>query len=321
VSTSRAQYSQETKERVYWRYPLLLSREDRLELAREEKIESLAKLYNLASRLEATRGHDLGEGPWSDPERLLLRIDPDTHVWLPKHDRYIRSAWRKLFIEQIAFRLDLPEIAVAYRARQLGLRAVCHYWDAKKVVAWLGISGRELLELASPPAGKHGLELYPQRNRRGEFAIMLASATSLARVLAQDGLWKRLVDERNADKFFMREILESSVALQLSEELAALRERQNRGERLTVSELERIESLERRLDPHGGEHALEPNPWVSHGHTALNPRSEGCFGLFFTGYDDKMEGFDIDPADVEKSLRREANAVDPSSPFRSAVAV
>ena len=302
---TRAQYSDNTKRNIYLMYPLCLTREDRIDLAEEEGIESLAKLYNLGSRLDATRGHAIdADEVYFDIARLLIRDDPDTHAWLPKRDRYIKTAWRHLHIEKIAYRLRCSETAVAYRARQLGKRNVCYYWDARKVVRWLGLSGNELIELAKPrrhPRTKnpaHTLELYPCRDRQGNYKIMLVSTMSLARVFAQDGFWKKLVDARGADRFFIKEIMEGSAAVQMTQELTELRHRLERDDILSPAELRRLETLEEQVAAIGGEACFEPNVWVSHGHTSLNPYSDVCFGWFFDGYDEKMDGYDLNPWDL-----------------------
>lgn len=298
---SRAQYSDWTKQQVSWLYPLCLTRDDRIDLAEDLGIESLAKLYNLGSRLEATRGHDTAvDEPWSDVARLMLRDDPETIEWLPRHDRYITNAWRHLFIEQIAFRLGVSETAVAYRARQLGLRNVCAYWDAKKVIKWLGIDGRELVKLANRTDSKHSLELFPCCDSQGAYKIMLVSTMSLARVFAQDGFWKVLVDERGADRFFIKEVMEGAVAVQMTQEMLDLRKQLDE-KGMASSDLDQLELLETKVDASGGITTFEPNAWVSHGHTALNPRSSVCFGWFFDGSDEKMIGWADDPRELAPS--------------------
>jgi hypothetical protein len=156
--------------------------------------------------------------------------------------------------------LNRTETAVAYRARQLGLRNIPKYYDLKKVAPWLGLSHRSVLLLA-----KRGLEVHPCTDSNGRLCITLISTTSLARVLLKDRFWKLLADRYGADKFFIKDIVESVVALQK------------------------------------GEANWEPNCWVSHGHTCLNPFSEACFGLFFDGYDDKMAGYELDPRDLAPS--------------------
>jgi hypothetical protein len=279
----RAQYPEDVKELVRRKYPLCQKREDRLKLAREctelmrqlfpdrEVPEmTLQKLYNLASRLKSTRGHATTHADWTaedeqrydakeDVSRLKLRDDPDTLAWSAEDDRYLRDAWGETFIEQIAYMLNRTETAVAYRARELGLRNVPKYYDAKKVMMWLGLRPKELIALT-----KRGLELFPCCDRKGKVRITLVSTTSLARVLLRDNFWHKLVDLRNADRFFIKDIIESMVAIQ------------------------------------NGDASWEPNCWVSHGHTCLNPYAEASFGWFFDGYDRDPQacGLDLDPRDL-----------------------
>ena len=266
---TRAQYRPAKKAAVALKYPLCRTPEDRDRLARELGIESRQKIYNLASRLEATRPHansqqeltsDVGYDPTKDTTRLFLRDDPD-RPWSEDDDRYLREHFGRTFIEAIAVFLNRSETAVAYRARKLGLRNVPKYYDAGKVAPWLGLSLQDFFLLE-----KVGLEIFPCTDRHGRLRITLVSTTSLARVLLYKRLWKWLVDRRDADLIFIlifiRDVLES------------------------IAELQK------------GKAIWEPNPWVSHGHTCLNPFSEACFGWFYDGNDDKMAGADLDPRDL-----------------------
>lgn len=275
-ASSRAQYPDETKALVKAKYPLCKTPEDRDRLARECGIGSRQKLYNLASRLTATRPHSGSDTDWSSEElgyepeqdfsRLYLRDDfphRDENgnvvglVWTEDDRRYLREHFGRTKIEDIAFFLNRTETAVAYEARKMRLRNIPKYYDACKVAPWLGIPMRDLLLLS-----KRGLEIFPCTDRFGKLKITLVSTTSLARVLLRDRLWKRLVDKFDADEFFIRDIIESIAELQ--QEVAV----------------------------------WEPNPWVSHGHTCLNPFSDACFGWFYNGHDEKMAGEDLDPRDL-----------------------
>jgi len=267
---SRTQYSEEVKAIVKAKYHLCRTPEDRDALAAECGIGSRQKLYNLASRLNATRPHANNHTEWTaedegydatqDTSRLEMRDDPATLTWTTDQDRYLSEHFGRTFIESIGFMLNRTETAVAYRARQLGLRNIPKYYDLKKVAPWLGLSYRNVLLLA-----KRGLEIHPCTDRHGKLAITLISTTSLARLLLKDRFWKLLVDRYGADKFFIKDVVESVVALQK------------------------------------GEANWEPNCWVSHGHTCLNPFSEVSFGWFYDGYDEKMAGADLDPRDLAPS--------------------
>jgi hypothetical protein len=265
--SNRAQYPDEIKSVVKAKYPLCRTPADRDRLADECGIGSRAKLYNLASRLLATRPHANSASEWvgepegydatEDESRLWLRDDISSLFWDADDDRYLREHFGKTFIEAIGFMLNRTETACAYRARQLGLRAIPKHYDSRKVAAWLGLSERELGLLS-----KIGLELHPCTDSTGYVQITLISTTSLARVLLKDRFWQRLVDKRDADEFFIRDVIES------------------------IAQLQREEAV------------WEPNAWVSHGHTCLNPFSETCFGLFYDGYDDKMSGAELEPSDL-----------------------
>jgi hypothetical protein len=268
--SNRTQYSDEIKNIVLAKYHLCRTPEDRDALAAECGIGSRQKLYNLASRLDATRPHANSHIEWSGEEggydatqdisRLYLRDDPISLLWTPDQDRYLSEHFGRTFVESIGFYLNRTETATAYRSRQLGLRNIPKYYDLKKVAAWLGISYRSVLLLA-----KKGLEVHPCTNRYGELKITLISTTSLARVLLKDRFWKLLIDKYGADRFFIKDVVESVIALQK------------------------------------GEANWEPNCWVSHGHTCLNPFSDDCFGWFYDGYDSKMAGHDLDPRDLAPS--------------------
>jgi len=254
------------------KYPLCKTPADRDRLASEANIDSRQKLYNLASRLMATRPHAGDDTDWSSEEsgyepsddlsRLYLRDDfsQREQMWSKDDRRYLTEHFGRTKLEDIGFFLNRTETAVAYEARQIGLRNVPKYYDVRKVAPWLGITMRDLLLLS-----KRGLELFPCTDCYGKLRITLVSTTSLARILTKDRLWKRLVDRYDADEFFIRDVVES------------------------VAELQK------------GTAIWEPNPWVSHGHTSLNPFSEACFGWFYNGYDEKMAGEDLDPRDLSPS--------------------
>ena len=268
---SRAQYSPETKARVHVCYPICKSPADRQRLADDENIGSLQKLYNMASRIDATRAHagstedwmaDDGYDATEDWARLYLRDDPNAVSWNADDDRFLREHFGKTKIEEIGVFLNRSETAVAYRVRQLRLRNIPKYYDIRKVAPWLGLKVSDVLLMT-----KLGLDVFPCCNADGEIKITLVSTTSLARTLLRGRLWKRLVDKYDADEFFIRDVIESVVALQK------------------------------------GEAVWEPSPRVSHGRVSLNPYSETCFGLFYDGFDEKMAGDDLDPRDLHPDAR------------------
>lgn len=266
-SPLRAQYARPKKAFVSILYPYCRTPKDKDRLAAMAFIDTRQKLYNLASRISATRPHvgssqeissDDGYHAVNDLSRLFLRDDPKTVVWSEDDDRYIRDHFGNTFIEEIGVFLDRSETAVAYRARELGLRNVPKCYDFCKVAPWLGLALSDLYLLS-----KHGLEIFPCTDSRGRVRIVLVSTTSLARVLIRGRLWKRLLNKEryDADEFFIKDIFESIVALQR------------------------------------GETIWEPNIWVSHGHTCLNPFSELSFGQFYCGVDKPMSEARIDSLD------------------------
>ena len=264
---SRAQYTDEQKAAVSILYKLCRTPEDRDRVAADVGIGSRQKLYNLASRIDATRPHansqqeitsDDGYNARLDTSRLFLRDDFTSVEWSEDDERYLREHFGRTFIEDVGVFLNRSETAVAYKARTMGLRNVPKYYDVAKVSKWLGLKLSELIMLT-----KHGLELFPCVNPEGKVEITLVSTTSLARVLVWKRLWKMLLAKHDADEFFIRDVIES------------------------IAELQKGDAL------------WEPNPWVSHGHTCLNPFAGICFGLFYNGYDSKMDKTDeLDPRDL-----------------------
>lgn len=265
---ARAQYPDEIKALVKAKYPLCKTPADRDRLAKECGIGSRQKLYNLASRLLATRPHSGSDNEWTaedsgydasaDRSRLYLRDDPDALQWTPDDKRYLKEHFGKTFVEDIAFFLNRTETSVAYQARKMGLRNIPKYYDAAKVASWLGVSSKSLLSLS-----RVGLDVFPCVDRKGQLQITLVSTTSLARVLLRQRFWKLLVDRYDADLYFIRDVIESVVDLQK------------------------------------GKAVWEPDPWVSHGHTCLNPFADLSFGWFYHGRERAMEGLEnLDPRDL-----------------------
>lgn len=256
---SRSRYSEQQRQLVRDRYPLCRTLADKEQLASDAGIGSLQKLYNLASRigvtarsgggLSAERGYSEAMRVAQDPARLKLREDPATTQFSARDDDYLRKHFGRQEIAAIAIQCSHSEIAMAYRARQLGLRLPVRWWDQERVGAWLGLSADEMVEM--------GIPLHPCCDRRGRLRIVLVKTDDLSAALFRGGRWQRLVAERDADLFFVREILES---------------------RLAVNE--------------GAEWAPT---WVSHGHTCLNPFSGLSFGLFYDGTDAKLTGAHYSP--------------------------
>ncbi len=266
-TNKRTRYPNWVKEQVKFRYPLCRSTADKEALAQELGIESLHKLYNLASRIGVTRqydewyeddGPDASEAAYHasrDPKRLAKREAFSLEAWSKADDDYIKEYFGKQFIEEISFLRNHTEIAVAYRARQLGMRKSVHYWDLTRVLAWLGLSRNEFIMLSEPL----GVQLLPCCDQRGRVKVTLIHQNDLARLFTHRAWWKKLV-ERGADQYFIREVIEGELASQID--------------------------------------GRESNCWISHGHTCLNPFAGICYGLFYDGTDDKIMGDTLIPADI-----------------------
>lgn len=212
MAKERARYSNWVKQQVKLRYPLCRTTEDKRQLALELGIldadgqPSVPKLYNLASRLGATgrdeskldaasvAGHD---------DRLKERENPDEVKLTREAERYMRNEFGRKPIEWIAVHLHHTETAVAYWARQLGLRRPAQHWNARKVAYWLGLDMEDLHALRG-----EGIDIFPLFDQPGHLRVEVVSTTSLARWLTSDGILDR-VRAGGADEFFLREILES----------------------------------------------------------------------------------------------------------------
>lgn len=188
-------------------YPLCRTTRDRENLARELGIDSVAKLYNLASRLGATGKNGAvvkTVAMAQEEERLLQREEPGEIIFTPEADHYLRAEFGRRAASVIAFRLHHTETAVLYRARHLGLRRPVRYWDVVKVAFWLGLELHELQAMAAS-----GLDIHPFHDpSSGRLVKEVVSTISLARWMTQPKI-QRLLEERDADRFFLLEILES----------------------------------------------------------------------------------------------------------------
>lgn len=207
----RARYSNYVKDQVRQRYPLCRTTADKEHLATELGIGSVAKLYNLASRLGATgkTGAELHSHVIAhEEERLLVRENPDDTTFDTDADHYLRAEFGRRSTATIAFHLHHTETAVLYRARQLGLRLPVKYWDILKVAFWLGMEVAAFRQLA-----QEGLDIYDFHDPdSGRLVKEVVSTTSLARWMAISGNAKRL-RAASADEFFIREIGESVRAI------------------------------------------------------------------------------------------------------------
>jgi hypothetical protein len=211
AGNKRTRYSDEIKEQVRLRYPLCRTTADKQELAEELGIDSVSRLYNLASRLEVAGAHE-DQDPAGARTPELPVLDLDQVKFTRKGDQYIRREFGRRPVEDIAFRLRLSETAVMYRARKLKLRKPVKFWDLQKVISWLKLSDQGLQR-----AQDQGLETFPLAGLDGQLAKTLVSTSSLARWLKSKQRKKELL-AAGADPFFILEIEDSVEALVNSED-------------------------------------------------------------------------------------------------------
>lgn len=208
---TRAQYTPEMKRLVREKYPLCRTYDDKLELANELGMESIHKLYNLASRLRVTRTFDEeveGDAPALAPTRRRNHIDPSEVVFSAEDDRFLKKHFGRMLIEEIAFQRDLPESAMLKRARELKLRRPTLYWQADRVADWLGMTMNELRAREA-----EGLDIFSLPGRHGEEKLAVISTTSIARWLLTDGRIEAFRKAGTADTFFLDELVGSIDAI------------------------------------------------------------------------------------------------------------
>lgn len=252
----RTRYSPWVKEQVRKRYALCRTTADKEALAKELSIvdangnPSVPKLYNLASRLNATGGQTVDHEEFvADESRLLRREDPETTKLSAESVRYLKNEFGRRTIELIAAHINHSETCVLYHARHLKrgsgseakyLRKIAKHWDARKVAAWFGMTLDELKQLQV-----EGIDIVPFYNKRGRLVHEIVSTTSLGRWLAVEGNKQKLL-ERDADKFFILEIEETMRDL--------------------IDDTNQFELCK----------------FLSHGHVCLNTYAENSHGLFCT---------------------------------------
>lgn len=249
---------------------------------------SRTQMYHASSRAKATNG-DAFELTFDAQARWKLRDDPEHTVFTDVEDDAIRCLWpaaentKSLRIEALAVLLDKTETAVAYHARQLGLRNVAQFYELERVRVWLDLSyptarkPNEVDELALLDKFSYGL-LHPCTDLDGNVLCTLVSTAALARLFVEAELpvsdnddryarlrkqfMRKLLAERWPDQFFIKELVEG------------------------------IEAVGQ------GEAVFEPNPWISHGMTDLHPLSAGR-GTFLFGPHDAARD-DDEPFALEK---------------------
>lgn len=276
----RTRYTQWQREMVALHYPTCRTPEEKLELCRKVGISDIRRLYNLACQMGLTRGsEDLSDAEFREymagnknvmslrrrhnqqDERQLLerREDPRTTKWSPEDDKFLMANFGRMGISSIALQRGHSETAVMYRSRYLTrqerdldgnlmppqpLRRPAIGFSIGRVCAWLGLSEEELRALQTA-----GVVIRPLPNRRNENQDHWVLARSLAPFLRKYGA--RLIKEKNADVFFIKEILETEEAI-------------------TKDKLE-----------------SESCYFLDHGHKCQNPWSGPCYQLFCDGNDTK----------------------------------
>ena len=200
VKAERQRYKQWQKDMVSEEYSKCRTKADKLALARRAGIATETRLYNLASRLNATGSNDGGRYVGNEgSSRLIERLD-DVH-WSERDDEYLRSEFGRRHVEDIASHLRHSEPATLYRARKIKLRKPVKYWRLEKVSAWLGIEPEQLRSMR-----ELGIEVHPLTAPDGSVAVELIATTSLARWM---NAYPDQVADLAADEFFIREIEET----------------------------------------------------------------------------------------------------------------
>lgn len=217
----RTQYTEEQRETVRTRYGLCRTIKEKEELAREVGIDSVHKLYNLASRIGVTRTNgefavrpDQPDDPsleriFADLDRYRARESFSQAQFSAANDDFIRRNFGAQSIERISYHIGHTVSATLYRARHLGLRRPARYWDAEHVARWLCIDEDQWDALA-----EQGLVRHRLADRAGRVKLSVVASVAIARWLVRGNRWQRLIAERDADEFFCREIIESVADLQ-----------------------------------------------------------------------------------------------------------
>ena len=248
------------------------------------KMYNVACVYGLTRRSEDLTDEEFGKymrgeigiaerrKPFSEEQETVLlglREDPQSTVFSRDDDKYIIAKWRKEPVQAIALARGHSETAVMYRARSLKrrarlsggrqgklqpLRKAAHLYELQRVLGWLGLGESEVSVLR-----ELGVEIFDRQTRPGDHSAgPVVVAASLYDFLKKHG--PRLITERDADRYFILEILETAPELQQIRERAQLE-----------------------LPVLG---AGEGCRYLSHGHTCLNQESGPLFRLYCDG-DDK----------------------------------
>ena len=234
----RSRYQPWQREMVKREYPTCQTPEEKLELCRRAGIKDIRRLYNLACQEGITRrSDDLSDSefraftngdknvmslrrsytPEEEDSLLSRRDDPRSLKFSGEDDKFLIANYGRMSVTAIAKQRGFSETAVMYRARHLErpgrtpegeptppapLRQPAVGFSLRRVAAWLGLSESEAKGLKTA-----GVEVRPLPNRKGEVTGHWVLAQSLAPFLSKHGA--RLIKERDADMFFIKEILET----------------------------------------------------------------------------------------------------------------
>lgn len=272
-------YTEEQRALTIKHYPTCRTRQEKLELCEKLGISDIRRLYNLACQLGLTRkNEDLSNAEFfkymagdksvlqlkrrfqqqDEKEILSRREDPETLQWTKEDDKFLQTHFGSMDIAQIAFQRGHSETAIMYHARKVKrrcedsegnllppqpLRKPARGFAIKRVCVWLGLEEDELRALQMTA----GVKIHPLPNMHNEPQDYWVLSRSLAPFLQKFG--NKLIEEKNADAFFIKEILE------------------------TEAELEE------------GKTNQEGCIYLNHGHVCQNPWAGPCYGLFCDGED------------------------------------
>jgi hypothetical protein len=246
----RYRYEKWQREMVKREYPTCDTPEEKLDLCRRAGIKDIRRLYNLACQEGITRrSDDLSDAefraytngdqnimslrrsytPEDEDSLLRRRDDPRTTKLSLDDEKFLIGNFGRMDIVAIAKQRNLSETAVLYFARHLlaevrhervledgtreayvveePLRRPAVGFALNRVSRWLGLSEQEVRELTA-----FGVAIRPLPTRRGEVEGYWVLAKSLAPFLRKHGA--RLVKEKNADMFFIKEILETEAEIE-----------------------------------------------------------------------------------------------------------
>lgn len=206
-------YPEAIRDRVLAEYPYCTTPDEKQELADSLGMDSLNKLYNLASRLKATRTTNeddmhMGIEQADDVEAMLLKDQNakviskiSTTVFTEADDEYLKNHWGNTKLSMISAQRRHSEPALLYRARHLGLRKLQPQWDIKDVSRYISLPEDYLLHISELQI------MSTQSSVENKLAHKFVSTINLYN-------WIQTVDlmqdsNGSVDEFFLKELEES----------------------------------------------------------------------------------------------------------------